>query len=42
MMNYPVTSFSCDVELLQLVVEGEGSFDSIIQCNRVGFWKKET
>ena len=25
------TSSSCDVELLQLAVEGEGSFNSIVQ-----------
>ena len=36
------TSTSCDAELLQLVVEGEGSFKSIIQCYRGGLWKKET
>ena len=40
MMNYP--SSSCDVKSLQLAVEGEGSFNSIIQCCRVGSWKKET
>ena len=32
----------CDVESLQLAVEGEGSFNSIAQCYRVGSWKKET
>ena len=26
------TSSSCDVESLQLAVEGEGSFNSIVQC----------
>ena len=36
------TSFVCDVELLQLVLEGEGSFNSIVQCYRAGSWKKET
>ena len=36
------TSSSCDVESLQLAVEGEGFFNSIIQCYRVGSWKKET
>ena len=34
------TSSSCDVESLQLAVEGEGSFNSIVQCYRVGSWKK--
>ena len=34
------TSSSCDVELLQLAVEGEGSFNSIVQRYRVGSWKK--
>ena len=32
----------CDVESLQLAVEGEGSFNAIIQRYRVGSWKKET
>ena len=36
------TSSSCDVESLQLAVEEEGSFNSIIQRYRVGSWKKET
>ena len=36
------TSSSCDVESLQLAVEGEGSFNSIVQRYRVGSWKKET
>ena len=36
------TSSSCDVESLQLAVEGEGSFNSIVQRHRVGSWKKET
>ena len=36
------TSSSCDVESLQLAVEGEGSFNSIAQRYRVGLWKKET
>ena len=35
------TSSSCDVESLQLTVEGEGSFNSIVQRYRVGSWKKE-
>ena len=30
------TSSSCDVESLQLAVEGEGSFNSIVQRYRVG------
>ena len=34
------TSSSCDVESLQLAVEGEGSFNSIVQRYRVGSWKK--
>ena len=35
------TSSSCDVESLQLpvAVEGEGSFNSIVQRYRVGSWK---
>ena len=34
---------SCDVEPLQLAVEGEGSFNSIVpfSANRIGSWKKE-
>ena len=36
------TSSSCDIESLQLAVEGEGSFNSIAQRYRVGSWKKET
>ena len=36
------TSSSCDIESLQLAVEGEGSFNSIVQRYRVGSWKKET
>ena len=39
---YSNTSSSCDVESLQLAVEGEGSFNSIVQRYRVGSWKKET
>ena len=36
------TLSSCDVEPLELAVEGEGSFYiSIVQRNRVGRWKKE-
>ena len=35
------TSSLCDVESLQLAVEGEGSFNSIVQRCRVGSWKKE-
>ena len=34
------TSSSCDVESLQLAVEGEGSLNSIVQRYRVGSWKK--
>ena len=34
------TSSLCDVESLQLAVEGEGSFNSIIQGYRVGSWKE--
>ena len=34
------TSSSCDVESLQLAVEGEGSFNSIVQRYRVGSWKR--
>ena len=36
------TSSSCDVESLQLAVEGEGSFNLIVQHYLVGSWKKET
>ena len=36
------TSSSCDIESLQLAVEGEGSFNSIVQRYQVGSWKKET
>ena len=36
------TSSTCDVESLQLAVEGEGSFNSFVQRYRVGSWKKET
>ena len=36
------TSSSCDVESLQLAVEGEDSFNSIVQRYRVELWKKET
>ena len=36
------TSSLCDVELLQLAVEGEGSFNLTIQCYQVDSWKKET
>ena len=36
------TSSSCDVESLELAVEGEGAVNSIAQCYRVGLWKKET
>ena len=35
------TSSSCDVESLQLAVEGEGSFNSIVQRYRVGSWNLE-
>ena len=35
-------SSSCDAESLQLAVEGEGSFNSIVQRYRVGSSKKET
>ena len=35
-------SSSCDVESLQLVVEGEDSVNLIVQRYRVGSWKKET
>ena len=35
-------SSSCDNGLLQLAVEGEGSFSSIVQRYRGGSWKKET
>ena len=35
------TSSSCDVESLKLVVEGEGSFNAIVQRYLVGSWKKE-
>ena len=34
-------SSSSDVESLQSAVEGEGSFNSIVQRYRVGLWKKE-
>ena len=34
MMNYP--SSSSDIKSLQLAVEGEGSFNSIIQCCKSG------
>ena len=34
-------SSSCDVKLLQLAIEGEGSFNSIVQRYQVGPWKKE-
>ena len=33
-------SSSCDVESLQLAVEGEGSFNLIVQSYRVGSWKE--
>ena len=33
------TSSSCDAELLQLAVEGEGSFNSIVQRYRVRSWR---
>ena len=36
------TSSLCDVESLQLAVEGEGSLNSIVQRYRVGPWKEET
>ena len=36
------TSSSCDVESLQLAVEGESSSNLIVQRYRVGLWKKET
>ena len=35
------TSSSCDVESLQLAVEGEGSFNSIVQRYRVESWNLE-
>ena len=35
------TSSSFDVESLQLAVEGEGSFSSIVERYRVESWKKE-
>ena len=39
------TSSSCDAESLQLAVEGEGSFNSILQVlqrySRVGSWKRD-
>ena len=35
-------SSSCDAESLQLAVEVEGSFNSIVQRYRGGSWKKET
>ena len=34
------TSSLCDVESLQLAVEGEGSFNPIVQRYRVGSWKE--
>ena len=40
--SFSDTSSSCDVELLQLAVEGESSFNSIVQRHRDGSWKKET
>ena len=36
------TSSSCDVESLQLAVEGDGYYNSIVQRYQVGSWKKET
>ena len=36
------TASSCDVESLQLALEGEGSFNLIVQHYRVGLVKKET
>ena len=36
------TSSSCDVESLQLAVEGEDSLNSVVQRYHVGSWKKET
>ena len=36
------TSSSCDIESLQLAVEGEGSLNSVVQRYQVGSWKKET
>ena len=36
------TSSLCDVESLQLALEGEGSVNLIVQRYRVGSWKKET
>ena len=35
------TSSSCYIESLQLAVDGEGSFNSIVQRYRVGSWKKD-
>ena len=35
------TSSSCDFESLQLVLEGEGSFNSIVQRYPVRSWKTE-
>ena len=35
------TSSSCDVESLQLAVEGEGFFNSIVPRYRIGSWKRE-
>ena len=35
------TSSSCDIESLQLPVEGEGSFNLIVQRYRVGSWEKQ-
>ena len=34
------TSSSCDVESLQLAVEGEGSLNLIVQRYRVELWKE--
>ena len=36
------TSSLCDVESLQLAIEGEGPFNLVVQRYRVGSWKKET
>ena len=35
------TSSSCDAESLQLALEGEGSFNLIVQRYRVGSWEKQ-
>ena len=35
------TSASCDVELLQLALEGEGSFNPIVQRYRVGLTEED-